>query len=257
MSTNLIELIGITKSYLDGSRRRVVLDGISMAIESGSMVGILGESGGGKTTLARIISGQERQDTGSVLLAGQPLLPLRQRSFSQVASIQYICQDAYAAMDGRVTVATTLGEPVRLCRRHGHDPYPVAEAFDRVGLGPYQRWAERRVGELSGGQRQRLAIARALIPRPRLLIADESTSMLDHKTATEILAVLKELTQTSGLSALVISHQPQVVAPWCQRVHVLYQGKIVESGPTEKVLVSPQTPYVQDLVASMKYFGRG
>ncbi len=255
MSNKLIELIGITKSYPDGGRRRVVLDDISMAIKTGSMVGILGESGGGKTTLARIVSGQERPDSGSLLLDGSPLPPLRQRTFAQAASIQYIFQDAYAAMDGWITVAETLGEPVRLCQRHGHEYCPVVEAFAHVGLGPYQQWAERQVRELSGGQRQRLTIARALIPRPRLIIADESTSMLDHETAAEILAVFRELNRASGLSVLMISHQWQVVVPWCQQVNVVYQGKVVESGPTARIFDSPQSSYVQALVASMKYFG--
>lgn len=257
MSDKLIELIGVEKSYQDGGRRRIVLAGISMTIDAGRLVGILGESGGGKTTLARIISGQERPDAGSVLLDGQLLPPLRQRSFAQAAAIQYIFQDAYAAMDGRMTVAATLGEPVRLCKRHGHGCLTAAEAFTHVGLGPYPQWAERRVRELSGGQRQRLAIARALIPRPRLIIADESTSMLDHETAAEILAVLRELNRASALSILMISHQLQVVAPWCQEIHVLYQSKMVESGPTAQILDSPQSPYVQALVESMKYILEG
>ncbi|HAA34237.1 MAG TPA: peptide ABC transporter ATP-binding protein [Firmicutes bacterium] len=254
---SLLSVRNVEKSYeILGGGKIHVLRKVSLEVKQGAMVGLLGESGAGKTTLARIITGQETPDGGELFLEGKPLLPLQRRSFTLAADIQYIFQDPYSALEPSYTVEQTLREPLRLCqRRRRQGMFSPQEALELVGL-PYASWAfNKKIGELSGGQRQRAAIARALIPRPRLLIADESVSMLDAKSAHSILDLLQAINAEASLGILFITHQISVLKKICTYVYVLYQGRIVEEGVTEHVLNSPADAYTRQLVENMKFFG--
>ncbi|NLX91629.1 MAG: ABC transporter ATP-binding protein [Firmicutes bacterium] len=252
----LLSVQNVEKSYKTlGEVPIKVLKKVSLEVKQGGMVGLLGESGAGKTTIARIITGQETPNGGKLFLDGKPLLPLQRRSFNLAADIQYIFQDPYSALEPGYTVEQTLREPLRLCRRRGRQGlFSPQEALDLVGL-PYAGWAFKKNGELSGGQRQRVAIARALIPRPRLLIADESVSMLDAKSARSILDLLQTINVETSLGILFITHQISVLKKTCTYVYVLHQGRIVEEGVTEHVLNSPADAYTRQLVENMKFFG--
>jgi ABC-type glutathione transport system ATPase component len=251
----LLSVVNVGKSYRTFKGQTRILRGVSFDLPKGSMAGLLGESGSGKTTIARIITGQEKPDRGSVYLDGNLLLPLGKRPFSHAADIQYVFQDPYAALEPGYTVEQTLKEPLWLCRRRRRqNTINPQEALDKVGL-TYAKWAFKKIGELSGGQRQRVAIARALIPRPRLLIADESTSMLDVETANSILDVLQAVNAETGLSVLFITHQFSVIHKTCDLVFVLYKGFIVERGETSAVMNFPSSEYTRQLFESMKFLG--
>jgi len=251
---DLLKLESIHRSYTLGGTIHKVLQGVNLEVPPGTLVGLLGESGSGKTTLARIITGIEAPDYGSVFWEGSSLPSLRRRRFQQVADIQYIFQDPYAAFNPLYTVEHALKEPLKYCRRHKRLNYlEIAEALDKVGLPP-DKWLSRRLGALSGGERQRAAIARALIPLPRFLIADESTSMLDNNSAEFILEVFNNLNKEFGMSILFITHQVHVIKQSCRTLYLLNKGRVVEKGDTRQVLTQPSHPYARQMVKSLQYF---
>ena len=254
---SLLEIQGIAKSYGTGERRREVLSGVDLTLGSGEALGLVGETGCGKSTLAKIITGMEEADRGEISFQGRALNRLSRRSFAECAAIQYIFQDPYAALDGESRVSEVLAEPVRILRRHGFREYLHPErALAEVGLGVWEEWRERRVHTLSGGQRQRLCIARALIPRPRLLIADECTSMLDLDTGLEIAGVLKRLSHEQGVVLMVISHQLEIISRLCDTVCVMREGRIVERNSVLNVLHEARDPYARELTQAMRFFSK-
>lgn len=251
----LLRAIDLHKSYLSYGREYHVLQGVNLEIAAGSVVGLVGESGCGKSTLARIITGQLAPERGQVCWSGSPLPELRRRSFAEAKAIQYIFQDPYAALETERTVEQILLEPIRICARHRQPPrLSAAEAVRLVGLGAWEQWAKHMVGQLSGGQRQRLALARALIPGPRLIIADESTSMLDDETAASLLVILRELVAGGDLSVLLISHQLRLVRQSCDYIYIMQSGRIVEHGRKESLLTHPASEYGRALADSLRYF---
>ena len=226
------------------------LGGVSLAIERGSSVGLIGESGSGKSTFARLAVALERPDIGTVRLNGEDIFaasPSRLRILRRRLSMVF--QDPYGSLDPRHRIARIIDEPLRgLERRLGRaERMARVEAVVRsVGLKP--EILTRYPHEFSGGQRQRIAIARALVTGPELIVADEAVAALDVTIQAQILNLMMDLRESSGVAYLFISHDLNVVRHVTDQVVVLYLGRIVERGPTGEVFASPAHPYTQSLI---------
>lgn len=227
------------------------VDGVSLSMRPGEIVGIVGESGCGKSTLARAIVRLEQPTSGTVLLAGRDVTRMRAATLRQLRPMaQMIFQDPYASLNPRMTVFDALAEPLRV---HGRVPRgalgnAVQELMDQVGLA--RRYVRKYPHEFSGGQRQRIAIARALALRPKLLIADEPVSALDVSVQAQIINLLIELQREFGMAMMFISHDLAVVRHIAARMHVMYLGRIVESGPADALFAAPAHPYAQALLSA-------
>ena len=241
----LLEVRGAGFAY--GSRR--VLHDVSLRIDEGDSLGLVGESGAGKSTLLRLMLGLDAPRDGRVLFEGAPLA-LRDRAQMRRfrASVQPVFQDPYSSLDPRQRIDRIVGEPLRsLGLASGADAQRrIAEALDSVGL-PADT-ARRYPHEFSGGQRQRIAIARAVVSRPRVLLADEPVSALDVTTRVQVLELLDRLRRENGLSLVMVSHDLTAIASACDRTLVLQNGRVVEQGATSAVLHDPQDPYTRALV---------
>ena len=225
------------------------VDGVDMVIQRGEALALVGESGSGKSTLARALSGLQRPDRGEIRLDGK-VLPAR-RSRADQRKIQMVFQDPYSSLNPRLTVGGMLHE---LLRVHRVVPRGEVESYTRellglVGLTEEAVHAYPR--QFSGGQRQRVAIARALALRPELLVADEPVSALDVSVQATILNLLQDLRAELSLTLLLISHNLAVVRHLCDRIAVMYLGRIIEVGPTETLFASPRHPYTQGLLAAI------
>lgn len=227
------------------------LDDVGLRVGAGRTVGLVGESGSGKTTLARAILGLVPISSGRILLRGADVGALgRRERRAFLRAVQLVPQDPYSSLDPRRTIGQTLAEaldPVR-CRVRQHRE-AIAAALEDVAL-PTDA-IERYPHEFSGGQRQRIAIARALITRPDVVIADEMTSALDVSVQAEVLRLLDRLRTEHDLTMLFISHNLAVVQQVCDDVVVLYRGKVIESGPTADVFTDPGQEYTQRLLESV------
>ncbi|WP_374223163.1 ABC transporter ATP-binding protein [Streptomyces sp. FH025] len=233
---------------------RTVVDDIAFSLPPGGSLGVVGESSCGKTTTARMLVGLERPDAGTVHLDGEDR-SVRPRGragrLAHARGIQLVFQDPYLSLDPRITVGACLDEVLRLHfglerteRRHR-----VAELLDQVGLG--EREAAALPRRLSGGQRQRVAIARALAAEPRVLILDEAVAALDVSIQAQILDLLGEIRRESGIGFLFVSHDLAVVRHLTEEVVVLRSGRVVEAGPTLRVLTEPRHPYTRLLLDSV------
>jgi peptide/nickel transport system ATP-binding protein len=243
-----------TSGWLPGSKahRFRACDGVSFSINGGEVFGLVGESGCGKTTIANVIAGLVRPTAGRVVYRGQVMAgdgavrrvgPLRQ-------AIQMIFQDPYSSLNGRMRIGSTLSEPIlfyRLARTRTEAEADVAQLIEAVGLEAAA--AERYPHAFSGGQRQRLSIARALGARPRLIVCDEPTSSLDVSVQAQILNLLKDLRDATGLTLLFISHDLAVVRQLCDRVAVMKNGRLVEEASAETLFAAPQHPYTKELLS--------
>lgn len=240
----LLELRGAGFAY--GSHR--VLDDVSLRIDEGDSLGLVGESGAGKSTILRLMLGLTAPRDGQVLFEGAPLA-LRDRAQMRRfrASVQPVFQDPYSSLDPRQRIDRIVGEPLRsLGLASGTDAQRrIAEALDSVGL-PADT-ARRYPHEFSGGQRQRIAIARAVVSRPRVLLADEPVSALDVTTRVQVLELLDRLRRENGLALVMVSHDLTAIASACDRTLVLKNGRVVEQGATSAVLHAPQDPYTRAL----------
>ncbi|WEH12550.1 ABC transporter ATP-binding protein [Streptomyces sp. VNUA24] len=244
----LLRVEDLTVELGHGVAARRVLKSVSFDIARGSTLALVGESGSGKTTLARTLVGVHRPSGGRILVDGSPLRSARGRAGA--ATVQMIPQDPYSSFDPRRTVAQSLAEaldPVRA--RVGPARARIAELLGQVSLDP--DGMDRYPHEFSGGQRQRLAIARALAPGPRFVIADEITSALDLTTQAEILNLLADLRRRLSLTMLFISHDLAVVRHVSDSVAVLLHGDLVELGPTGATFAAPSHPYTAQLLASV------
>ncbi|GAB3585402.1 ABC transporter ATP-binding protein [Leifsonia lichenia] len=228
------------------------LEGVSLAVEPGRNVGLVGESGAGKTTALSILLGLSSPTSGELLFDGVRLDRrdrARMREFRR--SVQTVFQDPYSSLDPRQSVGRIIAEPLTSLRvASGQDARDrVAEALAAVGL-PAEA-AGRYPHEFSGGQRQRIAIARAVVSRPRVLLADEPVSALDVTTRIQIIDLLAELSGRDGMTVVMVSHDLGVVASLCEQTVVLRGGRVVEQGETRSVLGDPQDAYTQRLLASV------
>ncbi|WP_157248956.1 ABC transporter ATP-binding protein [Nonomuraea typhae] len=246
--TTLLEARDLHVSFASRGRRARAVDGVNLAVGTGEIVALVGESGCGKTTLARTLLGLERPSSGSVLYGGAPLAYGSRALKAYRREVQLVLQDPTGSLNPRHTVYEAVAEGPRI---HGlpDEEKVVAESLSRAGLRPPERFFHRYPHELSGGQRQRVVIAGALALSPRVLIADEPVASLDASVRGEILALLLRLRADLGLSALVVTHDLGLAWNIADRVAVMYLGRIVESGPVEQVLTAPRHPYTQALLS--------
>ncbi len=254
----LLELDDVRRLYrlprrrlLGPAPRRVAVDGVTLSLGAGETLGIVGESGSGKSTLGRLAVGLERPDSGTVRFAGADLWTTGRRGKRKLRQdAQMVFQDPYGSLDPRQKIARIVAEPLGLLRlTHTEAAERTIEALAEVGLGTEA--LDRYPHEFSGGQRQRIAIARALITRPALLVADEPVSALDVSVQAQVLNLLAELQRRHGLALLFISHDLAVVAHLADRIAVMQAGKLVEEGPREQVLSAPSHPYTRNLLAAV------
>jgi peptide/nickel transport system ATP-binding protein len=219
----------------------------SFTLNRGQTLGIVGESGSGKSTLARMIMAFEAPDKGRILFEGQDVNALRRADLRRLRRrFQMVFQDPYGSLDPRRTVGWSVAEPLRVLEAGRDTDAKVAEVLTHVGL--TRSDAGKYPHEFSGGQRQRIAIARAIVTRPRLLVADEAVSALDVSVQAQILNLFLDLQDELGLGIVFISHDMAVVASICDSVLVMRSGCIVETGPAQKVLNAPAHPYTKSLL---------
>jgi ABC-type oligopeptide transport system ATPase subunit len=229
------------------------VDGVSFELRRGETLGLVGETGCGKSTTARLIMRLLDPTAGEVCFDGRDITRLKGSALKAVRrEMQMIFQDPYSSLNPRKTVGTIISQPFAihgLERDRAQRRRTVQELMDTVGLNPehYNRYPH----EFSGGQRQRIGVARALALRPKLLIADEPVSALDVSIQAQILNLLRDLQRELGLTLLFISHDLSVVRYMCDRVAVMYQGKIVELAPNEALYSSPEHPYTRELLAAV------
>ncbi len=228
------------------------VDGISLGVESGGSLGLVGESGSGKTTLVNGITMLEPITEGSVVFEGRDLSRLSRRERHGVRrSMQIVFQDPFWSLNPRWLVRDIVGEPLKAHGKLRSDAYQdaVVKALEMVGLGGHDLF--KYPHEFSGGMRQRLAIARALVLEPRLVVLDEPTSAIDVLSQHQILLMLQALKKRLGLTFILVSHDLSVVGYLATSIAVMYCGRVVEHGPTGQVYARPLHPYTQALFASV------
>ncbi|WP_443089482.1 ABC transporter ATP-binding protein [Yinghuangia sp. ASG 101] len=227
-----------------------VLQGVSLALRPGACTALVGESGAGKTTLARALAGLEVPARGDLSVHGATVpWPVEARGADVRRDVQYVFQNPYRALNPRLTVRRTLGAVVKHCfaTDRAETERRVLAALERVALPP--RTADARPRDLSGGERQRVAIARALLAEPAVLICDEITSALDVSVQAGVLDVLAQL-RADGLATLFVTHDLGVVRAIADDVAVLHRGRVIELGPADTVLDAPREDYTRTLVAA-------
>ncbi len=225
------------------------LQGVSLTVHTGRSLGIVGESGSGKSTLARLVMALDTPTSGRVLMQGRDLHAMNAADLRRARrDFQMVFQDPYGSLDPRQTVERIVTEPLRAQREDtpADTRARAAEVLDSVGLRITD--LDKYPHEFSGGQRQRIAIARALITRPRLIVADEPVSALDVSVQAQVLNLMQDLQAQYGVTYLLISHDLAVVHHLCHEVAVLWQGRIVEQGPPDRLFRDPQHPYTRTLL---------
>ena len=251
--TDLVREYTLPREHLFRPPGKVhALNGVNFSIAAGRSLGIVGESGSGKSTLARLVMALDAPTSGTVELLGRNLHHLPAEQLRQARrDFQMVFQDPYGSLDPRQTVERIVTEPLQAQGQttRAEQREQAAQVLSQVGLrtndlGKYPH-------EFSGGQRQRIAIARALITRPRLIVADEPVSALDVSVQAQVLNLMQDLQQQFGITYMLISHDLAVVNHLCDEVVVLYQGRIVERGAPTELFRNAQHPYTQSLVAAV------
>jgi peptide/nickel transport system ATP-binding protein len=264
----LLQIEGVTKRY--SSSRAIMSDesrdaqglitavnAVSLEVNVGQTVGLVGQSGSGKTTLGRLVLKLEPPSAGRILFENEDISLLRGKQLKDFRSkVQMIFQDPYESLDPRLSLKSTLEEPliVHGIRNKSEMMMRIDDALTKVGLTPAHRFINLRPDQLSGGQRQRAAIARALILRPKLVVADEPVSMLDVSVSAEILNLMLHLKKTMNIAYLFITHNLAHAAYFCDRICVMSQGQVIEEGFSEKILRNPEAEYTKNLISSIPLY---
>lgn len=249
---NILEVKNLTKYFSSGTEVVKAVDDVSFSIKEGETLGLVGESGCGKSTTGRLTLRLLDSTSGSVQFNSEEITGMSQRRLKQLQKeMQIIFQDPFASLDPRKTIGETIGRPLTI-----HNIVPKRERFDRVlelmervGLDP--RWVNRYPHELDGGRRQRVGIARALSVNPKYIVCDEPVSALDVSIQAQVLNLMEDLQEEMGLTYLFISHDLSVVKHISDRIVVMYLGKVVEVAEADELFLNPKHPYTRALLSAI------
>lgn len=237
----MFELENVTKAYGD----LTALDGVSFSLEEGDALGLIGTSGSGKSTVARLLMGLDRPTRGQILYKNRSLASFSRAEWKKIRlEVQMVFQDPTSSLSPSMSVEEILSEPLLIHNKAAD----IKEALDAVSLPSF--FLKRQVSDLSGGQRQRVAIARALLLQPRCLILDEPISALDVSVGAQIINLLIELKKELGLTLIFITHDLATLRYLCDRAVVLERGKCIEMGRVEELFQSPASPHTRDLLTA-------
>jgi len=261
----ILQLKDISKTYSSktsfwggGGKEIVALNHISLEIFKGEIFGLIGESGSGKTTAGRLIVKLEKPSAGKIFLNDNEITGLRGKVLKDFRlKVQMIFQDPYQSLNPQLSIYDTVSEPLQIHKIEDAQARKsmVIQALMSAGLTPPDDFLHRYPHQLSGGQRQRVAIARAMILKPKFVIADEPTSMLDASISAQIFNILLEMREKLDTTFLFISHSLAAARYLCDRIAVIYRGNLVEIGPGEAVIQKPKHPYTQALLDALPKFG--